>query len=469
MGVLFRKFMEFAMGNGIVLIIGLISSPIITRIILPEEYGKASMFSTVTSLIIVVMTLGMDQAYTRFYNDEKEENRGRLLRKSIKLPLILNLILGVVLIILYKPISNIIIKEVSFALVVLMLVHSTFSIVSRFALLNIRMKQKGKMYSSLTILNKVVYLISIIIIFMIFRNSYMTIVLATIIGNLAMSLVAMFYDRRDWFDLKKGELLNIKTKELFIYGRPFVFSMAIIWIFQSIDKISLRIFSGYEQIGLYAGAMTIVALLNTFQGAFTTFWAPVAYEKYAKEPEDKEFFININEIVTLIMLIISIVLIALKDVVIKFLGNDYAGAEFIFPFLVLMPIMYTISETTVMGINFGKNTKDHIYVAIISAIANVIGNLILVPKYGAKGAAISTGLAYIIFFIARTYYANKYYKVKYTLYKFWICIAAVYILAGYSSIYKFNSIILYLTIGSLGIVLVMYRNIFVDIIKKIKK
>ncbi|MBU3103179.1 oligosaccharide flippase family protein [Clostridium gasigenes] len=466
---LLKKFMEFALGNGIVLIIGLISSPLITRIILPAEYGKASMFITATSLIIVIMTLGRDQAYIRYYNDEKEYNRGKLLRKSIKLPLILNLILGLILIILYKPISNMIIQEVSFTIVLLMLVHSTFSIISNFALLNIRMKQKGKIYSLFTILNKVSYLIFIVLIFTIFKNSYMTIVLATIISNVVMCGVALVYDRREWFDSKKGEELNTKTKELFKYGTPFVFSMSIIWIFQSIDKISLRMFSGYEEIGLYGGAMSIIALLNIVQGTFTTFWTPVAYEKYAKEPENTDFFIEINEIVTVIMLLISIIVIALKDIIIMFIGSEYAGAEFIFPFLVLMPIMYTISETTVMGINFSKNTKSHIYVAIISAISNVIGNLILVPKYGAKGAAISTGLAYILFFIARTYYSNKYYKVKYKLKKFWVCIIAVYILAAYSSAYKFNSIILYLTIGSLAIVLIMYRSIIINSIKKIRK
>lgn len=468
MGELFRKFVEFAMGSGVVLIIGFISSPIITRIILPTELGRASMFTTVTNLIIIVMTLGIDQAYVRYYNDEKEECRGKLLRRSIKLPLLLNLILGVILIIFYKPISNAIVEEVSFSLVLLMLVHSTFSIISKFALLNIRMKQKGKLYSSLTILNKVAYLVIVLLAFTIFKDNYMTIVIGTIIANVIMCVVAIACDRGEWFNFKETAPINITTKELFKYGTPFIFSMAITWIFQSIDRISLRAFSGYEQIGLYTGAMTIIALLSTFQGAFSTFWTPVAYEKYTKDPNNKKFFIEMNEIVTLIMLLVSIFIIALKDVVIMFIGPEYSGAEFIFPFLVLMPIMYTISETTVIGINFSKNTKYHINVAIISAVANVIGNLMLVPKYGATGAAISTGLAYVIFFIARTYYANKFYKVKYKLGKFSICIVVIYIFAAYSSMYKFNNIILFLTIGSLLMVLVTYRNIIGNIIKKIK-
>ena len=43
---LLKKFIEFGMGNLIVLITGFISSPIITRLVLPEELGKFSMFNT---------------------------------------------------------------------------------------------------------------------------------------------------------------------------------------------------------------------------------------------------------------------------------------------------------------------------------------------------------------------------------------------------------------------------------------
>ena len=38
--------------------------------------------------------IGMDQSYVRYYHEESEENRGKLLRRCIKLPLTLNIILG---------------------------------------------------------------------------------------------------------------------------------------------------------------------------------------------------------------------------------------------------------------------------------------------------------------------------------------------------------------------------------------
>jgi O-antigen/teichoic acid export membrane protein len=203
----------------------------------------------------------------------------------------------------------------------------------------------------------------------------------------------------------------------------------------------------------------IIGMMNTIQGAFTTFWVPVAYEKYSNNPEDKEFFSNINQIVSVVMILVAIGLIATKDIIVLLMGSKFGEAVFVIPFLVFMPIMYTISETTVLGINFKKKTKYHIYVAVFSAISNIIGNIILVPKMGATGAAISTGLSYIVFFIARTHFASKLYKINLKLGRFWISIIAVYVLAIYSSLYKFNIVIFLLTIASVATVLLMYRNV----------
>ena len=52
---LLKKFIEFGMGNFIVLITGFISSPIITRLVMPDELGKFSLFNTLTNLFLFII------------------------------------------------------------------------------------------------------------------------------------------------------------------------------------------------------------------------------------------------------------------------------------------------------------------------------------------------------------------------------------------------------------------------------
>lgn len=465
---LFKKFMEYGIGSIITLLLGFISSPIITRLISPEENGKFSMFNTVINLLMVIVVLGLDQSYVRYYYEEDETNRGKLLRQCIKLPFIISFFLGIIMVIFYRPISIYMVQEESLVVTLLLVLNLVLSIVFRFATLQIRMEQRGKLYSLINIIMKIASLVFTVLIFMLYKNNFMTLILSMLFSNILCTGIAIFISRDEWFNVKKSNKISTSKEQILSYGIPLVFSMIITWIFQSIDRVAIKEFSGYGEVGLYNGAMTIVALLNAVQGTFTTFWTPVAFERYSLEPDNKEFFTRINQIVTTVMLFTAIGLIATKDILVLLLGSKYREAVFIFPYIVFMPIMYTISETTVIGINFKKKPKCHIYIAAIAAVFNLLGNLLLVPKLGAKGAAISTGLSYIIFFIARTYFSEKYYSVNYNLKKFTISTMLVYILATYSSFYKFNLIICLLTLVNMIIIGFLYRNILVDMLNFLK-
>ncbi|MDK0538610.1 oligosaccharide flippase family protein [Clostridium perfringens] len=462
MNILVKKFIEFALGSGITLILGFISSPIITRLIMPDNYGKFSMFNTVTNLILVVVMVGLDQAYVRFFYEEDEVSRKKLLRESIKIPMIVNLFFSLILILFYKPFSKFIVGQYSFSVIIMLIIQNTLGIIGRFSLLVVRMQQKGKLYSVLQVITKLTYIVGVLSIFSILGNNYNTLILALILSNLICVIWSIFTERDEWFSVSKEIKLKTSNKELVVFGAPLIFSMAITWIFQSMDKFFIKAFNGYIELGLYSAAFTIIALLNAVQGTFTTFWVPVANEKYVENPkESKRFFSKVNLIVSFGMLIIAIGIITFKDLLILLLGPKYRQASNIFPFLVFMPIMYTISETTVLGISFKKKNKNHIYIAIISALVNLMGNIILVPGLGAKGAAISTGVSYIVFFTARTLISKRLYYVDYNLRKFYISTILVTVLALYAS---FNtSMLLLILLGILVLIIVcfIYREILI--------
>lgn len=468
MNNLLKKFIEFAFGNGIALILGFISSPIITRLVIPEEFGKFSMFNTITNLILILVMLGLDQSYVRFFYEEDEEVRGNLLTKSIKYPLVVNLFISLILIIFYKPMSEIIIGRYSYFVIILLIIQNTFSLINRFACLVIRMEQKGKTYSLIQVLTKLFYIIFVLLLFKIFDRDYRTLVVATTLSTVVVSIIAVMVEKKQWFSHKNNSKLKTSTKELFLFGIPLILATSISWVFQSTDRLFISAYSGYTELGIYSSAFSIVALLNAVQGTFTTFWVPIANEKYQKDHNDIKFFGDINAIISLIMLLTATCLITSKDLIILLLGPKYRDAAFIFPFLVFMPIMYTISETTVIGINFKKKTKYHIYIAVISAITNLIGNYILVPYMGAKGAAISTGLSYVVFFIIRTIISKKLYYVNYNLKKFSICTIFMIILSIYASLYSFNVIMLLLGIITFIVILISYRYTIYNILHSFK-
>ena len=112
-------------------------------------------------------------------------------------------------------------------------------------------------------------------------------------------------------------------------------------------------------------------------------------------------------------------ILTFKEVIIKILSPDYYNAVEILPFLLIYPIMYTVSEVTVVGIYFSGKSVTTIIVAVCSCVLNVTLNSLLIPKYGAIGASIATGCSYILFFWLRTIISRKvwrHFSINYYVY-----------------------------------------------------
>src|SRR5699024_8976676 len=290
-----------------------------------------------------------------------------------------------------------------------------------------------------------------------------------VITMILLTFIAIYFGRNIW-KISNRVVKNVKHSQLEIikYGSPFVLTIFITWLFQSFDKIALRQWSDFEELGLYAAAMRLVALVMVLRTSFSTFWTPVAYEKFEKNPGDKSFFSNITLVVSFVMFFIAILSIATKDVIVLLLGPEFKEASDIMPFLVFMPILYTISETTVVGINFYKKTFWHIFIASVACIFNIIGNMLLVPKFGALGASLSTAFSFIVFFTLRTQISQMYYKVRYPLKRIYLMVLIVSIYGLLSIIINnswwMNIIISILTIGFL--ILMFYKELYSNFLKK---
>ncbi|WLR55472.1 oligosaccharide flippase family protein [Mesobacillus subterraneus] len=451
---LLKKFFTFFYGSGIGLLIGLVTTFISTRLLPPEDFGKASMFTLSVNLLMIFILFGTDQAFVRFFYEENKELRPRLLLNTMRIPTMLFLLIFSIIFIFRDQIMILILNENDLKVLAVLISSIAFQFLYRFALLVIRMQQKGHLYSSLEILNKSLNLILLVILYYIIGPRYQIIIYSIGITLIVVTIVAIRIEKEFW---KPSSIITAKTRhsqsDIFKFSYPLLLTTLITWLFESFDKIALRQWTDFEELGLYSAAFKIVALLNVVQASFSTFWSPVCYEHFEKHPDDQEFFSMTSKIIGLIMFTIGVLSILFKDVIVMLLGTDYKQAATIMPFLIFMPMMYTLSETTVIGINFFKKTKYHILIAGISGLINILGNIALVPLYGAEGAALSTGISFIIFFLMRTHISKKYYPVKYGLKRVYLLIGLIF---GYALINMFwpYHLFTYLT-GALIIIFIL--------------
>ncbi len=396
------RLMQFSIGPIVSGIISAVSIPILTWLVNPEELGRAAMYTTAQNLISIALFLGLDQAYIREYHEHPLKST--LLNHAFMPPFISSLICSGVMIYLWEPMSNIIYGDSSIYAICVLAISVVFMVLNRYSLLIMRMEESAKKYSYFQISQKALYVIMLFPLVLFVEKSYKMVITANAISLILIAFPQYYFTRSNWkfsvsFDY---ELLH----KLFKFGIPLIGASILAWILNSIDKVALRKWSNFHELGLYANAFQFAAALLIVQQAFATFWAPTSYRWYVQKI-DKSRFSFVSQAISFIMTILFLAIAALRNIIKIFIEPSYYPSIDLMPFLMLFPVMYTISETTVMGINFTRKTGYTLLVTGLSAVISVICNYYFVPIWGALGAAVSIGFSFIVYFWLRTLVSNK--------------------------------------------------------------
>ena len=430
-----KSFASFSLGTWIGAGLSIITTPVITWLIKPEEFGKSSMFILAYSLLVNLLSLSTDQGFSRFYIEKTEEERPKLLATSL-----ITSIFGILCIEFFKyKISVILFSSNNYINVIRLLEVGIISgICYRFTSMNLRMSSSGLRYSYIQIIVAISnFLITLFIAFFISKTFY-AIIAAFVLSQIIGIFFTVAFNTKFWFDIIKSfrYIKYESIKPILFYSIPFIPTFIVDWVFQGVDRSFLRLYSNFNEIGLYATATKISYSLNIIQSGFATFWLPFSYNLYEKDPENTAVYKQFFNLLSFAFGLIILLLISSQKIIAKILAKEYHDVIYVFPFLLFIPFLYTLSEITVVGVNFKKKTQNHFYIIVVSTIVNLFFAYFLIRKWGAMGAAISMFIGYLVFFAMRTYIAGKLYKLNVDIKKWVIGISLILLAVSASSFLK---------------------------------
>jgi len=470
-----KSFFQFSIGQWVAALISFITTPITTWLIIPEEFGKASMFTLAFNLLLNIALLGADQSFVRMFYEKEEEKRRNLLWEALLPSLFIGFVIFIFIGIFWKNLSLVLFGDSNHFLPILLLgLTILIGTVERFATLAVRMKKRGIAFSTLRVVNGITNAAFTILYALLVSRTFYAIIVGTLFSHIISALLAIYFEKELWFGKFKIELSSIKS--IVRYGIPFVPTFLITWLFQSIDRLALRNYTDFNEIGLYSAAFKVVSIMGLIQTGFTTFWVPVSYESYENNPESTGIFEKTSLFISAAMFMLGMSILLFKDIIFLLLARSYRTAAQISPFLILMPIMGTVDYVTGQGISFKKKTYWYIIRAVVAATVNIIGNLLFVPVYGAKGAAFTTGISYIVFFSISTYISQRLYKVNYHLGKFYSA-TIIFVVVAFINTFV-NILFLQVVSAIIGFILItiIYKdqikyatNLIINELKGIKK
>lgn len=395
-----RKIVTFAIGPIGSAALGFITLPVITWLYSAEDIGRIAMLQVASSFCILLFSLGLDQAYVREYHETRQKPA---LLKATLTPglLILAMVLGVTLLV-PEVISNALFSVQSTEISWLVATCLLAGFITRFLSLILRMQERGLAFSMSQILPKALFLMIIGSFYILsFGFNFFYLIIAHSISILAVTLVFAWNTRTEWLVIFRHSIDSDQLKSMLRFGMPLIIGGLAYWGLTAMDRLFLRNLSTFEELGIYSVASNFAAAAIIFQNVFSTVWAPTVY-KWASEGINNEKIDLVTDYVLAAVVCIFALAGLFSWIAAWVLPEKYEGVQYLLTTCMSYPLFYTLSETTVVGLGITRKTGYSMLASLIAALISLAGNALLIPSYGATGAAISTAVAFWFFLICRT-------------------------------------------------------------------
>lgn len=408
----------FSLTTWIAFAIGLIASPIATRLYSTAEMGKLNLFSTYAALFSATCYLGLDQAYVRFFREppDRSTHSGMLTFCTVT-SLGFGIVTALLCLLGWRGISWQVMHEADFGVFVCLAVYGLCQILFRFLSLSYRMEQNAKLYTIQGVLQVVLTKIAYLAIAFNSALARPSIILLTVLMG-AFTLIFIIIQRRQFERRFAKQVTAPFVKEISTFAAPLIPLAMMSWLNSSVSLVVLNNLMNTSAVGIYTSALVLASTVNVIQTGFNTYWAPYVYEHYQKD--EKSSFYTVHKLMACLLTGFGLTITLLQAPVYLLLGASFRSSIIYFPFLFLTPICYCLSETTGMGIGISKKSYWNTIIFLLSALVNIALCFLLIPLFQDAGAAMAAAGAAIIALAVRTVVGERYYKAifnyRYLLY-----------------------------------------------------
>ena len=417
-----KTIFAFALGPMLGAALSFFSLPLIAWYFPLEDIGRNSVFQIFTSFSILLFVLGLDQAYVREFHET--ENRFSLFKACFVPGLLLLVIALVATFPFAAEISKLLYGQSNALWYLITAGCVVLSFTARFLSLVVRMQERGLAYSVSQVLPKLVVL-AVLVSYVAFDadRTYVNLLYANSVSALFVVLVFGWNTKADWAHAVTAKINRVELKKIFRFGIPLVGAGVAYWGLSATSTIALRTYSDFKELGIYSMAMSFAGVAIIFQTIFSTVWMPTVYKWVATNEDLKKVDAVTGYVLTAVCFMFALAGI-LSWVIDYILPKEYVEVKYILMCCMAQPLLYTLSEATVVGLNIQRKSMYAFGIAIIALTCNALLSVILVPKFGAAGAAISNAIAYFVFLVARTEVSVRFWRPisRFKIYASVVCI-----------------------------------------------
>lgn len=393
--------------------------PLYLRFFDPAEYGVVSLLLVAVSLFNLFANAGVVSGLHMLYYEAEAGERKKFVFATLLWYVFVAGALAAALVIAAQYLSELLFHTSDYAYAIRLVGgFFFFSMLMQIPLVIFRLEKKARHYVAFSLLKFIIdFVLKVVFIVSLGRgvNGYFE---SGVIANVIV-LVSVLPFIWKYMGISFN---TMHLKQLLRLGSPFILSTIAVWTLGMSDRLILNHFSGAAEVGIYSLANNFASLFNILlTSPFGLFWTPFFLSFAAERPTEdiKALFAKIIRYMFLIgsMLVLAIslgsgdVLRIFTDLFAAKAG--YLEASGLVPILTMGVFFHFLHGLFAGPLFVVKRPKIVAVASLISAAANLGLNFLLIPRFGALGAALTTVFAYAIFMVLTYIWAQRLYSVNY--------------------------------------------------------
>ena len=432
--------------------------PLYTRCFSPSEYGVVTEIYAYVAFFTIILTYGMETAFFRF--SVKEKNNRNVFSTTLISIIFSSTVFVFLMLLNSQQIASLIGYSNNQEYIVWFSIILALDSISAIIFARLRKKNQAVKFALVRIINIAVNIICNIYFILIKGFGIEYIFISNLISSGVM-LMCLFPEtiRISW-------KFNFSLwKKMLKYSSPLLIAGLAGVINETLDRALLKQLlpnskTALYELGLYGGfyklAMIVTLFVQTFRYAAEPFFFAQSNNK-----SSKKVYASIMEYFVMFMSVVFLLITTYYEFFVNFLGPTFHDERgfFVVSILLLANIFLGIYYNLSIWYKLTDKTYFGALFSLVGAVITIVMNLILIPKIGFMGSAITTLACYVVMTITSYFLSKKHYSIPYDLKRLFLYLMLMLIL--YTLIF-YTSFSIYintlLLVGFLLVLIILHKH-----------
>lgn len=387
--------------------------PILTRYLIPEDYGIVSMFGVLVSLVSPFIGLSIQGAIARMYYEKENVDIKIYITNCLYILLFSTALVSVIFFLFSGFIAKLTSLPAQILWIAIIIAFAQFITRIVLTLWQVQVKplQYGAFQISQTFINASLSIWFIVGIGMAWEGR----IIAQLITLLSFSVIGTFI-------LLKNKWLKFSYNPSYVkhalgFGVPLIPHSLGGIIMTMTDRIFITAMVGIGATGIYTVGYQIGMIINLLATSFNQAYVPWLYRQLKENNFLKKIrIVKMTYLYFIVILVIAVVLSFIAPWFLSFfVGKEFTGSSI---FVVWIALGYAFNGMYFMVVNYmfyAQKTISLAWITFFTAVLNIVLNYFFISKFGAIGAAQATTIVYVIKFILTWILVAKIYDMPWNL------------------------------------------------------